>query len=169
MTSTPSLRPLHPSDAPELDRLQRLAYGDGLQEPTAALLSKITLAPEFCFGAPADAPGRLAAYLLAHPWPSQESPGLARVLTALPERADALHLHDVAVDPAHSGRGIASALISALVDAAIAHGFDLITLVAVQDAAPFWEKQGFCPIRPAVGYDEGALFMERRVGKGAVS
>ncbi|RVU48026.1 GNAT family N-acetyltransferase [Lujinxingia sediminis] len=164
MTSTIAPRPLRPADAPELDRLQCLAYGEGLQEPTDALLSKIALAPEFCFGVPADEDtGRLAGYLLAHPWPSQESPGLGRILTERHHDADALHLHDVAVDPACSGRGVASTLIASLVDAATTHGFEVITLVAVQDAAPFWEKQGFRPLRPAEGYDEDAVFMERRL------
>lgn len=159
-----STRTLSPADAPELDRIQALAYGDGLQEPAEALLSKIALAPEFCFALPADDNNeRLAGYLLAHPWLADQSPGLGRVLTELPENADALHLHDLAVDPACSGRGVASSLIAALVHAATTHGFETITLVAVQDAATFWQKQGFRPRRPAEGYDEDAVFMERRL------
>ncbi|RAL24777.1 GNAT family N-acetyltransferase [Lujinxingia litoralis] len=161
MQTSPLIRPLSPQDAPEIDRIQHLAYGEGLRELLDALVSRIHVAPDFCFAAQSPQHASLAAYILAHPWPADASPGLDNVITSLPDQSDAIHLHDMAVDPAFGGQGIATKLLDTLIDAARQQGFHAITLVAVQDAAGFWKKRGFTPLRPAAGYDDDALFMRR--------
>jgi len=147
------------ADLPHVDRIQRQAYKADLVESIEALASRLRMAPKFAFVARDG--GDCLGYLLAHPWPADQSPGLQNSLEILPENCDALHLHDMAVDPAHAGRGIGRALLGALTEAARAAGFSQITLVAVQGADTFWNKMGFLAVRRVDGYDDGALLMRR--------
>lgn len=148
-----------PAELPHVDRIQRQAYEAGLVEPIEALASRLRVAPKFAFVARDGC--ECLGYLLAHPWPADQSPGLQNSLEILPENCDALHLHDMAVDPAHANRGIGRALLRALIEAARSAGFSQITLVAVQGADTFWNKMGFLAVRRVDGYDDGALLMRR--------
>lgn len=157
MTTIVSLRA---DDLGSVQRIQQLAYTPELLEPVEVFSTRLSLAPDFCFGAREDAESRaLLAYLIAHPWPADQSPGLSRELAALPAGCDAVHLHDMAVNPAAGGRGLGRALLEHLVAVSEAAGFAQITLVAVQDAAGFWKKMGFKAQRAVEGYDEVATLM----------
>lgn len=156
-----------PDDLIQVECIQRLAYTPDLVEPLEALASRLALAPEFSLvarlgGHLADA--GLAGYLLAHPWPADESPGLAAQLRALPAGCTALHLHDMAIDPAHAGRGVGRALFDALITRGHAAGFRQLTLVAVQGAGTYWARYGLQAVRPATNYGPGALFMAMDLG-----
>ncbi|AWV88582.1 GNAT family N-acetyltransferase [Bradymonas sediminis] len=146
-----------PADLPQVDRIQRLAYGPELIESIDALNSRLQLAPDFAFAA-REQPDCLG-YLFAHPWPADQSPGLNHIIKTLPPNADAIHLHDMAVDPNYGGRGIGRSLLNTLLDAADAAGYAQVTLVAVQGADTFWTKMGFEALRPAEGYDDSAILM----------
>lgn len=148
-----------PAHLPALEAIQNAAYPEDLREPLASLAARQALAEEFCFVALID--GEIAAYLIAHPWEKDRSPGLHATLEALPEPAPVLHLHDMAVSPDHQGKGLAGALLKALIDAARNARFQELTLVAVGDARTYWEKKRFRAHHPVEGYDENALFMIR--------
>ena len=84
---------------------------------------------------------------------------------------DTLYLHDLAVLPAHAGRGIAAALLARLLaqarDEALVHA----ALVAVQGAERYWQRHGFAArsLQDAAererlaSYGAGALYMARPV------
>lgn len=71
--------------------------------------------------------------------------------------ANVLYLHDMAVEPALAGQGIAAQLL----DAAIAHaqqrGVQQAALVAVQGAASYWQRRGFVPSEPADAQQQAQL------------
>lgn len=72
--------------------------------------------------------------------------GFARV-----ERVDGLaHLEQLSVHPDAARRGVGSALLTAVVDLASAHGFDAVTLttfVKVPWNGPFYRRRGFTTLR----------------------
>lgn len=151
--------PLSREHLPDIDRIQHLAYTDDLVEPLDLLFRKAELAPRCCFAARIE--GQIVGYVLAHPWDRDSSPGLSAPLESLPDPAPVVHLHDLAIAPAYGGRGVARALVDALVEAARSQGKEALTLVAVQGAHTFWKRMGFIAEHKATGYDEGALFMRR--------
>lgn len=59
---------------------------------------------------------------------------------------DALHIDEIAVLPAHQGKGIGRQLIATAVDAARARGLTAVTLTTFRDVAwnaPFYARLGF--------------------------
>ena len=121
--------------------------------------------------------GRLAGYALFHPWRSATPPPLDTLLGRLPEDADVLYLHDVAVDPLRRSLGLAGAMIASLPARARALGLPAIELVAVLGTANFWRGHGFAALDQAAAgpalaqglakalakYGDGALLMRREV------
>lgn len=144
-------------DLCDVMRIQQRAYKGELVESFDTLASRLNIAPQFAFIAREQAHTR--GYLLAHPWLADASPGLGLVLETLPEHGEVLHLHDMAIDPAYSSRGIGRALLGALTDATRRAGFNQITLVAVQGADSYWQKMGFCAVRRVDGYGARAILM----------
>ncbi len=64
-------------------------------------------------------------------------------------RGDFLHLRELSVDPAHGRRGLGSALVWIVVEAAAgahARGVSLTTFRAIPFNAPFYEKLGFAEL-----------------------
>lgn len=175
------VRPVASGDWDDILAIQRAAYGDGLLESGAVLRSKAAAGPETSLlaveaagkiagesaGASAGgaAPGQALAYLLAHPWPLDDWPPLGSLTPPCIKSAN-LQLHDLAVHPRAKGRGLARRLLAHLLEAARAGGYRTVSLVAVQGAAGFWQRQGFTPVGPAPaekGYDAGAMLMRRTV------
>jgi ribosomal protein S18 acetylase RimI-like enzyme len=151
--------PLTAAHYPDIERIQHLAYTPDLVEPIEVLGRKAELAPDCCFAAEVD--GLTVAYVLAHPWDRDSAPGLSAALPTLPETAPVVHIHDLAIDPAFGGRGIARALVDAVTNAAQGQGREALTLVAVQGADSFWKRMGFVVEKVASGYDEAAVFMRK--------
>lgn len=151
-----------PNDLIQVEHIQRLAYAPELVEPIEVLASRLALAPEFSLAARLDeveVSESCAGYLFAHPWPADESPGLGAELRVLPPNCQALHLHDMAIDPAHAGRGVGRALFDALIARGHAAGFRQLTLVAVQGAGTYWARYGLTVVRSAPAYGADAFFM----------
>lgn len=155
-----NLRTANLSDLPDIMRLQNQAYLPELREDDSIFESRIHVAPEYCFVA--ELQEALVGYVIAHPWSDHSSPGLGRVIDSLPEGADAIHIHDLAVDSSFRGRGVARLLLERLHTASPAH-FKFSTLVAVQGASEFWKHLGFGDEGPARAYDSGARFMRQRL------
>ena len=130
--------------------------------------NRLALYPRGCFvlAAP-DGPPR--GYLIAYPWQADAAPMLNTRIEALPADAAVLYLHDLAIHPDARGGGRTGAIVETLVDQAHADGWPAIALVAVNDAAGFWERHGFAP-RNAPGmadklasYGPDARYMVRAV------
>jgi GNAT superfamily N-acetyltransferase len=148
-------------DLAEIHEIEEVAYPAHLAESPEVLGSRIEVAPEFC--AVARSCGICIAYLLAHPWPIESSPGLAQVLGRLPTDANAIHLHDLAVLPKMRGDGVAKSMLAWLEQRVSDDGYRTITLVAVNGADAFWRVMGFEDVGPADGYDFGARMMQRHL------
>ncbi len=159
-------RPMRPEDVPAVIDLAAVVHPTFPERP-AVFLDRIALCPEGALVADRpDVRAGLAAYALAHPASRHAPPRLDTVLGRLPADADALHVHDLAVDPACRGRGLAEAAVRRLLRLADAR-FAAATLVSVHGTPPFWERFGFRP-RPdllAPGrlatYGTDAVFMLR--------
>jgi len=144
------------SDLPNIMLIQNQAYLPELQEERSVFESRMKVAPDFCFVVGLG--GLMAGYVIAHPWPDRKTPGLGRIIDSIPEGADVIHLHDLAVSPSFRGRGIARLLLERLKETAQG-GVEALTLVAVQGASTFWSHLGFEDDGPAEGYDPGARLM----------
>lgn len=148
-------RPLLATDLALLVELADAIHRDYPERPEA-LASRLNLFPAGCF----IAEGGLG-YCLSHPGITGQPPELDCVLTALPQRADCLHLHDLALLPEARGQRLGEAAVALLTDVARAHGLDRIALAAVSNSWGFWERQGFerrtCPA--LASYGAAAVYM----------
>lgn len=110
-----------------------------------------------------------AGYVLSHPWRFGELPSLDTILDALPADPDTYYIHDLALLPLTRGLGAAKKIVDGLTKHAGAMGFATMSLVAVNNSRPFWEKQGFAvEERPELAgklaaYEAGAHYMVRRL------
>ena len=100
------------------------------------------LNPSGCFVL-AGAGGDPQGYLVAYPWTENTAPALNTLIATIPDDASVMYLHDLALDPALRGGGWSRPIVERLAQDARAAGWPALTLVAVNDAAPFWERHGF--------------------------
>lgn len=143
--------------------IQAACYPPLVHDGEVAFASRIKVAPDWCWAVESD--GRLDAYLLSHPWPSMAPPEPDTVLAKA--EGEVWYIHDLSVAPHARGRGLARPLLAACLDAhsAVARS----ELIAVEGAAPFWERLGWSPIDGAAqsltdkvsGYGPTALYMAR--------
>ena len=162
-----SIRPLTVADVPDVLRIQAQCYGTQYVEGQA-LFERRLQAVHHCSLA-AEANGQVVAYLAAY-W---SLPGKVTPLHgefAAYDNAHVLYLHDMAVQADHAGRGIAGQLLQACFAQARNRRVLQAALVAVQDAAAYWQRHGFAPstLEDAVqqghlrSYGDDAVYMERR-------
>ena len=130
--------------------------------------NRLDLNPEGCFVlAGNDAPPR--GYLVAYPWSADAAPALNTRIDGIPDDAAVMYLHDLALDPAVRGGGWSRPIMERLAADARAAGWPALALVAVNDAAPFWERHGFVAIEAPgmadklAGYGADARYMVRRL------
>jgi len=130
--------------------------------------NRLTLNPSGCF-ALVDEAGMVKGYLIAYPWRRESAPALNTLIAAIPDDADVLYLHDLAIGPEVQGRGLSRDIVERLARDARAAGWPEMALVAVNQAAPFWEGHGFTIMdRPKMaetlaGYGPDARYMTRRL------
>ena len=112
---------------------------------------------------------RPTGYVLSHPWRYGSLPVLNTQLQRLPADADSYYLHDLALLPVARRIGAASKIVKALVKHASVEGYQTMTLVAVNNSVPFWEKHGFAIAEvpelyaKLLSYDEAARYMVRHL------
>lgn len=131
--------------------------------------NRLALNPQGCLVL--DGPDRTgeaaAGYMVAYPWRAGEAPALNTLVDALPDDADLIYLHDLALHPSVRGQGWSRPAVERLADEARAGGWPALALVAVNDAAPFWARHGFAVeespalARKLAGYGPGARYMVR--------
>ncbi len=136
-------------------------------ESGAVPAERLRLFPAGCLMAE-EAGGAALGYLLSHPWLIGRAPALDSLLDTLPERADCLYLHDVALLPEARGSGLGAQAVGRLLDLARARGLAAIALVAVSGTGPYWSRHGFHPHPPGpelraklASYGEGAAYLVR--------
>ncbi len=112
----------------------------------------------------------LAGYVVSHPWMAGCCPPLNALLGALPDTADTFYIHDLALLPVARGSGAASAIVDHLRATARDAGFHRLGLVAVNNSAGFWRRQGFESVdgpgldAKLASYGAGARYMNCRLG-----
>lgn len=82
-------------------------------------------------------------YGLAHCWVLGSIPPLDAFLEKVPQPADCLYIHDVALLPEARGDGSGGHYVQLMVECACKAGVDFLALVSVYDNQPFWAKRGF--------------------------
>lgn len=128
--------------------------------------NRLALNPSGCFVL-AEAEGQPRGYLVAYPWPAEAAPALNTLIRVIPAEASLLYLHDLALHPDVRGGGWTREIVERLAHEARAEGWRTLALVAVNDAAPFWQRHGFVVVdSPAMtaqlaGYGADARYMVR--------
>jgi ribosomal protein S18 acetylase RimI-like enzyme len=134
-------------------------------EDEAVFAERLRLYPAGC--RVLEVEGRVAGYVISHPWRLYEPPALNSLLGSLPESPDTYYLHDLVLLPEARGTGAGSAIVETLADHAHTEAFATLSLVAVHDSVEFWRRHGFAVVsRPTLAeklrsYDEAARFMVR--------
>lgn len=143
----------------------RVAFPDHFED-RACFSERLALYPRGC-RVLADGADRVLGYGIAYPWVAGAMPPLNARIRALPEAAELIYLHDLALLPETRGTGAAGEYVAWLVDHARDAGWPRIALVAVNDAAPFWTRHGFAAIdspdlrAKLASYGDGARYMVR--------
>ena len=112
-------------------------------------------------------------YLVAYPMRREAAPPLNTLIDAIPDEADIVYLHDLALHPDVRGGGHTAAIVERLADQARADGWPALALVAVNDAAGFWNKRGFVAVSPPgmagklASYGSDARYMIRTMSRDA--
>lgn len=131
---------MHPGDLPAVMAIQRACYGSALLEPLHVLRARLAAASDTCWVALHG--GQVQAYLAAY----RSRLGAVTALNGAfrPVAApDTLYLHDLAVHPEAHGAGLGGRLVDTLLARARQEGLRWSALVAVQGAAPYWQRRGF--------------------------
>ncbi len=141
---TTSLRLMTPADIPAVVALQDCCYSDALYESPALLSQRLQVAANSCWLAENSA-GELLAYLFSYPSTDGYVTPLASAFapSAAPQL---LYLHDMAVNPAARGLGLASQLLAMAKQHALSQGLTKLALVAVQGSVPYWQRHGFAVV-----------------------
>lgn len=162
--AAPEWRRMTEADLDAVCDIAGVAFPDH-PEDREVFAERLGLHPAGCFALGAPARG----YLVAYPWRADEVPPLNSFLGGLPADADLLYLHDLALAADARGGGFATRAVELLAETAADAGWPAIALVAVNGAAPFWNKLGFREREtPALreklkSYGEGAHYMVRRL------
>lgn len=162
-----SWRPMTAADLDGVIAVAAEAFPDHFEE-RACYAERLALFPQGC-RALVDAADHVHGYVFAYPWRAEAAPPLNVLIGSLPADAGVLYLHDFALARTARGAGHAGPAVDAVIELARERGRPAVTLVAVNDAAPFWERHGFTVADPPgmaaklASYGPGARYMVRRL------
>lgn len=132
------------ADIPEVDIIGEVVHPD-FPEDIAVMENRQSIFPQGCFAA--QGPDGLLGYAISHPSIIGEPAPLDTIIN-LPENADCLFLHDIALSEAARGLGLGSRIVPLLTKTAKDAGFDQLGLVSVNNSLGFWQSQGFKVLTP---------------------
>ncbi|WP_068088686.1 GNAT family N-acetyltransferase [Polycladidibacter stylochi] len=135
-------QPMQAQHLPQVIAMMAAIYPD-LPEDKASIERKLQLYPKGCKVLCASEQDEIVGYMLSHPWKIGCIPNLNRRIDAIPVKPDCYFLHDLALAPKIRGQGAAKQAISHVMALAQNEQLDLIALVSVEQAVPFWFNQGF--------------------------
>jgi GNAT superfamily N-acetyltransferase len=166
--SKPHWRPAHASDLPAIGAIAARIHPD-LPESPEVFAEKMRLYPDGCRVLAAE--NETVGYGLSHPWMQHQIPPLDGFLEKLPDDADCLYVHDVAVLPDFRG-GVARVYVATIEGLARASGIAALALVSVYGTRVLWERLGFRPVTPdaalrakLTSYGASATYMLRELAK----
>lgn len=156
-----------PADLPAVMAIAAIVHPD-YPEDEAVFTERLGLAPEGCHVL-TSADGVLQGYLVSHPWPAGTVPALNSLLGEIPHGLANWYLHDLALLTFVRGSGAAGAIVAGIARQAAETGYTSLALVAVNDSAGFWRRQGFHEVhdptldRKLASYDDAARYMRREL------
>jgi GNAT superfamily N-acetyltransferase len=136
-----------------------------LPERPDVTAEKLSLFPQGCFVF--ETGGAVFGYAVSHPWTLGAPPKLDSFLDRLPETADCLFIHDVAILPQARGRKAAERFLDRALTVAAQRRLRRLELISVYGASALWGRCGFAPApcaTPLGSYGPDALYMARRIG-----
>ena len=152
------------SDLPAVMRIAAQVHPDYPEDEAIFVERQQLYAPGCWVRQQAD---ELCGYLVSHPSRLGMPPALNSLLHALPSPASSYYLHDIALLPAARGANAAGEILAKLCTQAVHEGLDNLSLIAVHQSSPFWQKQQFQPANHLVpadklhSYDTAACYMVR--------
>lgn len=153
-------------DLPEIERIAAIVH-PGYFEALEVLAERRAL---YHHGAYVLEVGeRIAGYVLSHPWRFGDAPALNTLIGRLPDNPDTYYIHDIALLPLARKIGAASQIVKGLIKHATVSGFEHVSLIAVNNSAPFWSRFGFSVTevdsikQKLLSYDAGARYMVRQL------
>ncbi|KQV05480.1 MULTISPECIES: GNAT family N-acetyltransferase [unclassified Kitasatospora] len=156
------IRPLVESDWDDLVALEARAYAEsGLSEGSEALRSRAAVSPGTCFALEYD--GEFGGYLLALPYPLGRCPDLGLTETA-GYASENLHAHDFVITEELRGRGLTPHFVRQIEATARSHGFERLSMVAVQRSHVLWARLGYAAHREVelpASYGTAAVYMSK--------
>jgi hypothetical protein len=162
--SKPQWRPAHASDLPAIIAIAARIHPD-LPERPEVFSEKMRLYPDGCLVLVAE--NEIVGYGLSHPWMQHQIPPLDGFLAKLPDDADCLYVHDVAVLPDSRG-GTTRAYVAAIEGLARSSAIATLALVSVYATRSLWEHFGFRAVTAdaelrskLVSYGDSATYMLR--------
>jgi len=134
-------RPMTAGDLDGVVEIAHLSFPDHVED-RSCFENRLETFAEGCFvlGCEKD---RIHGYLVAYPWKGESAPSLNSRIERLPDEADRLYLHDLALHPQARGAGWTRPMVEQLVRQARTGGWPILALVAVNQATAFWEGLGF--------------------------
>ncbi len=159
-------RPMTPADIAAVDTIAA-AIHVALPEHAFVFAERQRLYPKGCFMLEVD--GEPAGYVISHPWHYLRPPPLNTLLGRIPGDASTYYIHDLALLPSSRRTGAGSAIARRLVAHAEEVGLPNVSLIAVYDAATFWQRHGFDDVddpalaKKLAGYGAEARMMVRLV------
>ena len=129
-------------DIPDVLAVQAESYAPHMNEEESVVRRRFEAAPDTAWVV--ESAGAVTAYLVAYPSLLGQITPLAGSFT-LPNQADCLYLHDLAVMRRNRGTGAATRLVERAFAFMRAQGLRHSALVAVQDSRHFWENLGYRP------------------------
>lgn len=161
----PQWRRARASDLPAISAIAVRIHPD-LAERPEVFAEKMRLSPDGCLVLAAQ--DATVGYGLSHPWIQQQIPLLDGFLDKLPDEADCLYVHDVAMLPAFRGGGAARAYVAAIETLARSSAIATLALVSVYGTRSLWERLGFRAVESdaalrskLASYGESATYMLR--------
>lgn len=157
-------RPMLSGDLASVERIAEIVHPDYPEAPET-FADRLAVFPAGC--RIAEGEDGAVGYALMHPGRLGRPPALDSLLGALPEGADCLYLHDVALLPAARGKGLGEAVLAYARGLAAAHGFARLALTSTPPARGYWTRLGFGPYGGAdaalaaklASYGEGMAYM----------
>ncbi|MDZ4784956.1 MAG: GNAT family N-acetyltransferase [bacterium] len=146
---------------------------DEFWESIDAFASKLNASPETCFVIKNGT--AVTGYLITLPCTKDTLPALNSDRFSVPEDADTLYVHDLAMKPESVGKGEATKLVQHALNKAAEMGLTEACLIAVQSSSGYWSRFGFKVVddlspefkAKLSSYGEDAVFMGMKIEQAA--
>ena len=165
MNSSILIRLMRVDDLPRVLEIQSECYTEVAPESEQSIHAKVMASPSSCYVAVLGP--IVIGYLISVPGKFGCPPALDSKVYKVPNEADSLYLHDLAVAVSARSTGAGRALVEKFLSNLDAHNFNHASLIAVQNSAPYWRQFGFVPVAETpelqaklLGYGDNAQYME---------